>query len=458
MGVTAPLAASICAVDFANLSAEVVERTLEAIVDGVAVAIAGCDQTPVALMAQHVRAIGAKPVSSVWGLGFSSSPVHAAYVNGMALHVLDFEPMWSPPTHSVSPTVPVAFALAEARSRDGRDVIAAVAKGMEIQSRLLFAANQYEPERLRFHPPGVAGVIGATVTAAHMLGLDADRLRHALGIAASRCGALMANVGTMVKAAHCGGAAAAGLEAALLAGRGFTANPDVIEADKGLAATYFPDAFDSARLLAYGNPWRVVDPGLAIKLFPSQYATHYAISAALELRAHVGEAEELAFIRITAPVMQYVDRPQPATGLDGKFSLQYTTAVALLDGEVTIDSFSDARRFRPDVQSLLSRIELKQDPSIPGEWRQMHVRLDAQDTSGRSYRATSHGPSGCWGQARISADAHARKLRDCFARQFSPPDSEHLIGALRALERADSAALRRLLAHLRERRISGDRR
>ena len=458
MGVTAQLAASLCAVDFPALPSEVVERTSEAVVDGVAVAIAGCDQTPIALMAKHIQALGATPVSSVWGLGFRSSPVHAAYVNGMALHVLDFEPMWSPPTHSVSPTVPVAFALAEAHARDGRDVIAAVAKGMEIQSRLLFAANQYEPERLRFHPPGVAGVIGAAVTAAHMLGLDALRLRHALGIAASRCGTIMANVGTMTKATHCGGAAAAGLESALLARLGFSANPDVIEAGKGLAATYFPDEFDNAKLLAYGNPWRVVDPGLAIKLFPSQYATHFAISAALALRTQIGKPEELASVRITAPVMQYVDRPQPASGLDGKFSLQYTTAVALLDGAVTIDSFSDARRFKPDVRDLLARIKLEQDPSIPGEWRRMYVQLDAQSRSGRSYRATSHGPNGCWGQARITADAHRRKLLDCFARQFSPADSEQLIDALRALERADSAELCRLIEGLCKRRISGDQR
>jgi aconitate decarboxylase len=409
-------------------------------------------------MAKHVKGLGAAPVSSVWGFAFGSSPVHAAYVNGMAVHVLDFEPMWSPPTHAVSPTVPVAFALAEARGCGGREIIAAVAKGMEVQSRLLLAADQYEPERLRFHPPGVAGVIGAAVTAAHMLDLDADRLRHALGIAASRCGTIMANVGTMTKAAHCGGAAAAGLDSALLAELGFSANPDVIEAAKGLAATYFPDEFDAGKLLAYGDPWRVVDPGLAIKLFPSQYATHYAISAALDLREQVERTEHLTHGRITAPVMQYVDRPRPASGLDGKFSLQYTTAAALLDGTVTIDSFSDARRFRPDMEDLLARIELRQDPSIPGDWRRMHVQIDAQGDSGRRYSAISHGPRGCWGRARITADAHRHKLLDCFGRRFSRSQSEQLIDALRALGRAGPAEVAMLAARLGRRRISGNRR
>ena len=457
MGVTAQLAATICAVDFRTLPTPVVNRTVQAIADGVAVAVAGCDQMPIALMARHVRNLGARPVSSVWCLGFRASPVQAAYVNGMAVHVLDFEPMWSPPTHAVSPTVPVAFALAEARGCDGRDVIAAVAKGMEVQSRLLLAGDQYEPERLRFHPPGVAGVIGATVTAAHMLALDQSQLRHAIGIAASRCGTVLANVGTMTKAAHCGGAAAAGLESALLANAGFCANPDVIEATKGLAPTYFPDAFDAAKLLDYGKPWRVVDPGLAIKLYPSQYATHFAITAALDLRRQVSP-EQLAHIRITAPVMQYVDRPQPTTGLDGKFSLQYTTAVALLDGQVTIDSFTDERRSRPDVVTMLERITLTQDDSIPGDWRQMRIEITAERLDGRCHRAVSHGPNGCWGQPQVTAHDLRGKLLACFGRQFSPADSEHLIRSLHDLEHTGPQQLCDIVAFLSNRGNSVEQR
>src|SRR4030095_10632498 len=96
------------------------------------------------------------PQASIWGAGIKLSVTQAAYVNSVATHVLDFEPMWSPPTHSVSPTVPVAFALAESLGSGGKAVVAAVAKGMELQSRLQLAAAQYDPERLRFHPPGVA--------------------------------------------------------------------------------------------------------------------------------------------------------------------------------------------------------------------------------------------------------------------------------------------------------------
>src|SRR6185295_4826821 len=133
---------------------------------------------------------------------------------------------------------------------------------------------------------------------ATMLGLDVRGMQHALGIAASRAGALLANVGSMTKCTHCGNAAASGLEAALLAQRGFTANPDVLEAHKGVIATFYADRFDEARLLAYGKPWRVVDPGLAIKLFPSQFATHYAINAGLDIHAQAGAAARIRHARI----------------------------------------------------------------------------------------------------------------------------------------------------------------
>jgi 2-methylcitrate dehydratase PrpD len=445
MGITQQLAAIVCGTRYQDLPAELIERTTQAIADGVAVALAGNDQAPVQIIAQHFRDLGGKPVSSAWGMGFRTSPVYAAYINGVATHVLDFEPMWSPPTHSVSPTVPVAFALAEAYGASGREIVTAVAKGMEIQGRMQYAGDQYEPEHLLFHPPGTAGVMGAVVTAAHLLGLDELQLRNAMGIAASRLGALLANVGTMTKSTHCGGAGAAGLDAALLAKRGFTGNTDVFEAHKGIVVTFFRDSFDEKRLLDYGKPWRVVDPGLAIKLYPSQYGTHFAISAALALREQVGDPSLLASVKLTTPVMKYVDRPSPATGLDGKFSLQYTAAAALLDGAVKIDSFTNERRFRPDMEAMLARMQCVQSEAIPGEWRQMRVEIDAETTDGRSLHVVSHGPKGCWGQPPVTPADHRTKLDDCLGRSMKPAEVDRLIRMIHALPTSTPATVQRLL-------------
>ncbi len=433
MGLTSELCAIIHATRYESLGADCVARVKQAIQDGIAVALAGCREQPVAIAAAHAQYLGGARQASVWGWGYKASVVQAANINAMATHVLDFEPMWSPPTHSVSPTVPVAFALAELQGATGRQIITAVAKGLEIQGRMQYAGNQYEPEHLRFHPPGVAGAFGSAVVAAELLGLDVNAMRHALGIAASRAGSLLANVGSMTKCSHCGGAAAAGLDAALLARRGFTANPDVLEAPKGVIATFFPDAFDAARLLGWGRPYRVVDPGLAIKLFPSQFGTHYAITAGLDIHRLAGGASRIRQVRIVSPVMKYIDRPQPATGLDGKFSLQYTAAAAMLDGKVGIDTFTDERRNRSDMAALLAKISLTQDPSIVGDFHHMHIAIEADLADGSRVNAICRGPSGSWG-VPLEPAAHRDKLRDCLERALPAAQADELIGLFERLD------------------------
>lgn len=448
MTLTRELCEIITATRLETLGAECVERVKQAIKDGVAVAVAGSREEPIELLAAHLKSLGGKSQATVWGGGFKTSPVHAAYVNGAAAHVLDFEPMWLPPTHSVSPVVPAAFALAEACGLSGREIVTAVAKGMEIQGRVQFAANQFKPEALRFHPPGTAGVLGAAVTAGHLLELDSEKLAHALGIAASRAGALLANIGSMTKSTHCGYAAASGLDAALLASRGFTANPAVFEAPRGFIETFYPDDFDRDKLLAYGKPFRVVDPGLAIKLFPSQFATHWAITAGLELHRKINDPAKIARVLIRTPVMAYCNRPQTANGHEGKFSFQYTAAAALLDGSVTIESFSDARRFRSDMVALLGKIELIQDPAIPGEWLGMHVAIEAEMRDGTRLSALCHGPRGAWGQPRLTAAEHEGKLRDCLGLMLDGRRVSRVLALLDGLERQTVRGVNTIVALL----------
>ena len=448
MTLTRDLCERIVATRYETLGARCIERTRQAIKDGVAVALAGSHEAPVRLLAEHFRSLGGRPQATVWGARFKTSVVQAACVNGAATHVLDFEPMWMPPTHSVSPTVPVAFALAEAMKLNGREIIAAVAKGMEIQGRIQFAGNQYEPAALRFHPPGIVGVLGAAVTAGHLLRLDAEQMAHALGIAASRAGALLANVGSMTKCIHCGNAAAAGLDAALLASRGFTANPDVLEAPRGFLAAFYAGEFEEEKLLAYGKPFRVVDPGLAIKLFPSQFATHWTITAGLELHPEIHRPQDIAAVTIRVPVMPYIDRPQPASGLEGKFSFQYTTAVALLDGAVGIGSFTDARRFRSDMVALLGKTQLVPDASIKGTWADMHVSTTVDLRDGRRISARCDGPLGAWGQRRLTPQRHDVKLRDCLATVLDDRRATRLLGAFDRLDRQTARGIADLSALL----------
>jgi aconitate decarboxylase len=363
------------------------------------------------------------------------------------MHVLDFEPMWSPPSHALSTTLPTVLALGESLGAAGEEMSVALIKGIEAHCRLRIASRQYEPRNLVFHPPGVAGPIGSAVAASHLLDLGKGQLRNAIGIAASRAGSLLANVGTMTKSTHCGNAAAAGLEAALLAARGLTANPDIIEAPNGFADAFFNEDWDSRALTATHAPLQILNPGYAIKMFPSQYATHFVICAALEARQRIPAPELIASIEIAGPMMPYVDRPQPCSGLEGKFSFQYAAAAALLDGTVGIETFSDDCCSRPDMRAMLSKVSLQQLEQIPASLDRMWVEIKVKLEGGGEVTSRCARPPGAWGSS-ISAEEHLSKIRGCLKWVLPDDDAEGVIGSLSRFDRLSRDEIQTLMRTL----------
>jgi aconitate decarboxylase len=442
MSLTAELATLIRGITFDSLSPADVQTAKRLIADGIAVAVAGSGEAAPRLFAEHVREQGGREQCPVWGFGFRTSPVAAAYANAVSMHVLDFEPMSSPSTHALSPTLPVAFALAIRDGLDGRALLTACAKGFEVQGRLL-ASVDHRRESSKFHAPGVVGPFGAAVVAAHLLDLDAVRLNHALAIAASRSGALRANICHGVKCTHCGNAAAAGLEAALLAARGMTGNADILGHGEGFVAAFFPKGIDRDMLLGYGKPFRFRDPGMAIKFYPSKYPTHFAISAALEARQAISDPRKIAAVKLVTPPMPDVDRPQPVSGLEGKFSFQYAAACALLDGRVGIASFHDERRFRGDMVALLPRISVSPDASLPTAFNRMQVSVELTMRDGSTHRATCTRPPGFWG-VPFDLERHRAKVADCLATRLDAGRAARVTALLESLEDLPAAGLREL--------------
>jgi 2-methylcitrate dehydratase PrpD len=446
MAVTSQLCDRIAGISYEDLGVPAIEAARRLVLDGIAVAVAGTQEEAIHILAAHHKEQGGAAQATAIGNGFRLNTVSAAALNGAAMHVLDFEPMWSPANHALSTTLAGVLALAEARETNGREVLTALVKGLEMQGWIRQASGQFEARTLRFHPPGAAGPLGAAVAAGHILKLGPDQLANAIGIAASRAGGLMANAGTMTKSTHCGHAAALGLESALLAARGFTANVAVFEAAQGYVPALYDGGFNVEAMLGFGRaPFRIVEPGYAIKMFPSQFGTHFGITAALELHSKISDAAAIRRVLLTAPVMAYVNRPLPKTGLEGKFSLQYTTASALLDGEVGIGTFTDARLARADMQDLLARFEVRLDPTIPGRFEDMHVLLRVELDGGGILETRCDGPRGKWGTPPISEAEHLVKVRDCLATRLEPAAVEAVIGLARQIDNLDAAGVRQLM-------------
>jgi aconitate decarboxylase len=446
MTVTSQLCERIAGTGYDNLGAPAIEAARRLVLDGIAIAIAGTEEEAIHILAAHHKEQGGATQATAIGNGFRLNTVSAAALNGAAMHVLDFEPMWSPANHALSTTLAGVLALSEARGATGREVLTALVKGVEMQGWIRQASGQFEASTSRFHPPGAVGPLGAAVAAGHLLRLDPDRLANAIGIAASRAGSLLANAGTMTKSTHCGHASALGLESALLAERGFSANVEVFEAAQGYVPAFYDDGFKVDEMLGFGRaPLRVVEPGYAIKMFPSQFGTHFGITAGLELHPNIPSPAAIRHVILTAPVMNYVNRPRPKTGLSGKFSLQYTAASALLDGKVGIRTFTDARLAKADMQELLGKFELRLDPKIPGRFEEMYVLLRVELDGGRVLETRCDGPRGKWGTPPISEAEHLVKIRDCLATRFEPAAAERIIGLARRIDDLDAAGVREIM-------------
>ena len=427
MSATRTLAQFIADTEYDSLPPPVVAAAKIAILDGVANIAAGSVQDLATIIGQYVRDSGGNAQASVVGWGYRTNAPAAAFANGVFGHCLDYEIQGFPPTHGTSSCLPAALALAEQYNAPGKSVITAYVLGWEIQGRLRAASAPATVPA--YHPPGLVGPLGGAAAAAKTLGLDVQQTLMALGIAASRTGGLTANTGTMVKSTHPGNAARMGAEAAILAGMGYTASDAALESPNGYAAALFQGNFDwDVATGGLGDSYRLVDPGFDIKRFPAQVYMQNVIEAALNLREQHG---------LTADAVEQVtiyrrgrghSGPVPQSGLDGKFSVEYCAAAALLDGRVGIDSFTDARRFAPDMEAMLGRIRVDPEGPASGAAQATAQLKDGSTVSAecQAFRGSAVNP--------MNREERMVKVRDCFRRALSDADTERVLSLLENLE------------------------
>ena len=427
MSATNTLAQFIVDTNYEQLPPDTVEAAKIAILDGVANMVAGSVQDLSAIIGEYVKELGGAPQCTVVGWGFKTNPPAAAFANGVFGHCLDYEIQGFPPTHGTSSCLPAALALAERGVTSGKDIITAYTLGWDIQGRLRAAsAPATNPA---FHPPGLVGPFGGAAASAKILGLDVQQTRTALGIAASRTGGLTANTGTMVKSTHPGNAARMGAEAAMLASAGYTSNEGALEAPNGFAAALFQGNMDWDIVTSnLGQPFRLAAPGFDIKRFPAQVYMQVPIEAVLNLRQrHNLEADMVERLTIQRRGRGH-SGPLPESGLDGKFSVEYCAAAALLDNRVVIDTFTDARRFAPDMEETLRKIQVEPDGPESGT-----VIVTARLKDGRVLTEECGQFKGSAGNP-MSHDERMEKVWDCVGRVLSGSDTRRLLSLMEGLE------------------------
>jgi len=324
------LAARASEITYDDLPDSVRALARQCVLDYIGVGLAGADDALVLILLDELSEPGADTQASVIGHPIGLPVLAAALVNGAAGHALDYDDVnLAMPGHPSVAILPGLMALAEQRRSSGREVIAAFVAGYETACRIGMAMRPGHYGR-GFHATGTVGAFGAAVACARLLGLDADQTAQAIGIAGTQAAGLKSQFGTMCKPFHAGKASQNGLLAARLAARGFSSRPDFVECEQGFAATHGPDFHPEAALADPPSGFYIL--ANLFKYHAACYMTHSAIECGRQLRErHEVMPDDIAAIALS--VNRGSDRicniPSPIDGLQAKFSLRQTLAMAL---------------------------------------------------------------------------------------------------------------------------------
>uniref|UniRef100_A0A1A8EFX0 Cis-aconitate decarboxylase n=1 Tax=Nothobranchius kadleci TaxID=1051664 RepID=A0A1A8EFX0_NOTKA len=405
-GITESFGAAIQALNAIHLTDGVITRSKRMMLDTLGVGLLGSRTAVFSKALKYSQVFTSEQRSSVWGRSDVILPPHyAAFVNGIAVHSMDFDDTWHPATHPSGAVLPALLALAETlpSQPSGLDLLLAFNVGIEVQGRLMrFSKEAYNiPER--FHPPSVVGVMGSAAASAKLLGLSPAQCSHALAIAASSAGAPLANAATQTKPLHIGNAARRGLEAAQLAQIGVEGNPAILDMDSGLGV-YYKDYSPSPLADSDSGAFRwILDAqDVAFKRIPAHLAMHWVVEAVLAARAkfldRTGnfDLSQIQNITLRVPQSKYINCPLPTTEHQARHSFQFNACSALLDNKVTVASFSQAQINRPALRELLSKVQLETPEDNLPSFDRMYCEVEIKSAEGLSSLARCNTFYGHW--------------------------------------------------------------
>jgi 2-methylcitrate dehydratase PrpD len=436
MEVTARISQFVTETHFDRIPPQALDTAKIAVLDSLGVALAGSRETSTKICAEIVRQEGGLQEAVVIGQGFKSSALQAAFANGTAVHALDYDYSISRGGQPAAAIVPAVFSLGESLRANGRQLLEAYVVGFEVTAKM--AGSLADSSEDGWHAPGILGSFGASVACAKMLGLNAAQVQMALGIAVSMVGGVVCNFGTMTKPLHAGLGARNGVLAAKLAQAGYTANAQALEAGMGFYDVFYrglPINFEPLQEL--GASYDLLTHGIKIKPYPCDGLTHPAIDATLKMRAEHGltaETVESIDVDVTPQTYSRVPFHIPETGVQGKFSMSYHLARAIIDGKITLDAFTDTAVRNQNVLDLTKKIGMRIAPD-----------LKARDRGSRPCRVTVHLKDGqtysCYGghakgsrELPLTSNELKAKFFECAGRAIDKTAAERVYGSINCLE------------------------
>jgi 2-methylcitrate dehydratase PrpD len=422
---TKGLSQFITKTDYNDLPREVVTAAKFAILDFIGVAMAGSQDPSGRIISELVRENQTAPEATIIGWRYKASCSLAALANGSAGHVLDYDDCLDFPyaglAHPTTSIIPATLAVGEKLHISGRDLITAYCLGIEAYGKTGLLTKESVVGSRGWEWTGVLGVIGATAAISKLLKLDENQTMMAFGIAASLASGLIRNFGAMAGHLHAGNAARNGVEAGLLAQKGYTGRAGIIEIPGG-----FYNAYTGTRepvkqqaieenIKALGNPWNIIKPGLMFKAFPCSHISHFGVDAGLQLRQKYSiDWQQIAEIEFRVPSIMggAGSPPEPQAGVEGRFSQAYCLSRALINGRLKISDFTDDSVKDPDTRQLMRKIRFvaQEQDRLNGVFGYQEIVLKMND--GNTYSCRVSHPKGEPQNPQTPEEFEA-KYRDC---------------------------------------------
>lgn len=414
-----------------------------AVRDTVGVTLAGAVE-PAARIAQSMAAEEGSGKCVIVGTGASSSPSWAAFANGVAAHALDFDDMcFVSLAHPSCALFPAALAAGERSRASGRALLEGYVVGFELECRLGKVMNPRHYHERGWHCTATIGTVGAAAAAARVLGLSPGETAHALGIAASSACGLKENLGSMVKPLHAGMAARSGVMAAMLASRGYLASERSLDGPQGFLAAMDAQhvTLDNA-VVELGSHWEILTTGITVKLYPSCAATHPTLDVLLDLvyrERFAPEDVESIDVEVDSMTPRLLIHDRPSSGLEGKFSMPFCAAAAIVDGKVGIATFEPDRLHAPAIRTLMPRVSMRVNPEFDTTPPLSHTRVTIRLRDGRTLEQTANGARGY--PARPASEEQLRaKFSQCATRVLSSSAADRAWDALGKIEHSHDVA------------------
>lgn len=444
---TRALAEYISNSTFAELPSSVVAHAKGLVLDTLGVGIYGASLPWSERLRATAQAMEAPGGISVWCTPLKFSAPTAAMINATAVHAFELDDV-GPGGHNGSVTLSSALAMAQQGAKlSGAGLINALVLGIETAARVGNCVGRIPHEGMGFHGPGLFGTFASVASAAHVLGLNAEHVVHALGHAGQQAASLMfTHHGGMGKRLLAGQAARGGTFAALLAQNGFTNAPNVFEAEYGgfcaaHTGNHRPAAYDLTQLTKDLKS-KYHTEGVRFKMWASRVPNHGTLEAIRTLRKqHLIPVEQVKAVRIRLGrgyLQNVAWAYTPTTITSAQLNLYYVTAIMLLENDVFTAQFTEEKIRDPKVLDLIKRIDISHDPALDGKGYVEGNPVEIELTDGKVLSA--------WGKARGDADnpVHMSDVVEKFTKltngRVAPNKQAEVIALCERLETVDNVS------------------